>query len=101
MTLRSKKLKASSKGKPCTLNIAGVCNYNKETTVACHLPDESHGMGIKAIDLCMCDGCSDCHDVLDGRVHSDEFRQHKDFYMRRAQTRTLKRWVEEGLIKIA
>ena len=100
-TLRSKKIKDSARGMQCTLNVSGICNYNTETTVYCHLPDESHGMALKASDLCGCYGCSSCHDVMDGRVHSDEFRQHKDFYLRRAHVRTLNSLVDLGLLKVA
>lgn len=99
--MRSKKITNSARGEQCTLNIAGVCNYNPETTVYCHLPDESHGMALKATDLSGCYGCSDCHDVLDGRVKSAEFDRHKDFYMRRAQTRTLGRMIAEGSLRVA
>ena len=99
--MRSKKITNSSRGKPCTLNIVGVCNHNDETTVFCHLPDESHGMALKSIDISGCDACSSCHDVLDGRVPCPEFQANKDFYMRRAQTRTLSRMFDEGVLKVA
>lgn len=99
--IRSKKLRDSSRGRPCTLQIAGVCNGDWETTVPCHLPDESHGMAKKSDDISMCDGCSACHAVIDGRVPWPESEsEHKDFYLRRAQTRTLRRWIEEGLIMV-
>lgn len=99
--MRSKKLRDSSRGKPCTFQIAGVCNGNWETTVPCHLPDESHGMALKSTDLAIADGCSACHDVVDGRVRCKEFEKHRDFYLRRAMVRTWGRWVDEELIKVA
>lgn len=101
MVVRSKKLRDSSKDKPCTFQIVGTCNYNWATTVPCHVPDESHGMALKATDLALADGCSACHDAVDGRVPCPEYSEHKDFYLRRAMLRTWGRWLDEGLIKIA
>ncbi len=95
----SQKIRNAAKGEECTLNIVGVCNYDPSTVVLCHLPDESHGMAKKSDDISACFGCSDCHDAIDGRIkgiHPDD----KEFYFRRAQTRTWRRLIELGVIKI-
>lgn len=68
MRIMSKKLRDSARGEPCTLNIAGVCNYDSSTVVLCHLPDESHGMGRKSDDIVAAFGCHACHDAIDGRA---------------------------------
>ncbi|MDQ6988481.1 MAG: DUF1364 domain-containing protein [Mariprofundaceae bacterium] len=94
------KLRKSAQGQDCTLNIVGVCNYNTETTVLAHLPSDMAGMGSKSPDFCACFACSDCHDVIDGRVMNVEAVVHREFYMLRAQVRTLKIWIEEGLIEV-
>ncbi|MBY0243441.1 MAG: DUF1364 domain-containing protein, partial [Burkholderiaceae bacterium] len=49
--------------------LAGVCNYNPETTVLCHsnFLADGKGMGLKAPDDRAAFGCAACHDVLDGR----------------------------------
>ena len=96
----SKKLRDSAKGEDCTFNIADVCNYDNETTVLCHLPDESHGGARKSDDISAGFGCSRCHDVLDGRYTYPLSDADREFYMRRAQTRTLRRWIELGLVII-
>jgi hypothetical protein len=106
--IRSKKLRQSAKGEDCTFQIPGVCNGNPETTGLCHLPDESHGMGRKSDDHCSAYGCSDCHDVIDGRVKFKPgdpktfavISVDKEFYMRRAMVRTQRRMIEKGLIVI-
>lgn len=99
--MRSKKITQAAKGEQCTLQIAGVCNGNPETTVFCHFPDSSHGVGIKATDFSGGFGCSACHDVVDGRVRSNEFQgAAKDWYMRRSQTRTMERLFERGILCI-
>ena len=94
------KLRKSAKGQDCTLNIAGVCNYDPKTVVLAHLPSEFGGMGKKSPDFCACFACSDCHDVIDGRVHSCTMVEDKEWYMRRAMVRTWKAWIDEGYIEV-
>lgn len=98
----SKKITDSARDEACTLQIAGICNGNPETTVFCHLPDQdTHGIGIKADSLCGCFGCSACHDVVDGRRYWQEYSDNKDFYDFRAWRRTLRRLFSKGVMKIA
>lgn len=103
---QSKKIRQSAKGETCTLQIAGVCNHNPDTVVYCHLPDESNGMGKKSDDVSGCYGCSECHNFLDGRLRTPELRHFSlskgelEYYMRRAQTRTLRRLIQKGIVKI-
>jgi len=103
--IRSKKIRESARGENCTLKIAGVCNYDPETTILAHLPDESHGMAMKSDDISACYCCSSCHDILDMRVQISpkdqlDWLDSREFYMRRAQTRTLRRMIEKGLVAI-
>mgnify|MGYP002712023966 FL=1 len=93
-------IRKAAKGEDCTLNIAGVCNYNPETVVLCHFPSETHGMGLKSNDLSAGFGCSACHDVIDGRSHINLSREDKEFYMRRSQFRTMRRLEELGIISV-
>lgn len=92
-------IRKAAKGEQCTLNIAGVCNYNPETVVFCHFPSETHGMGLKSDDLSGGFGCSSCHDVIDGRLHIKLSREDKEFYMRRSQFRTLLKLIDKGIVK--
>ena len=98
------KLRASAKGQDCTFQIPGVCNHNPETTVLCHLPDDSGTgkMGGKSEDHIAAFGCCACHDVMDGRVITKGGlpEQDRQFYMRRGMIRTWRKWIEMGLIKI-
>lgn len=99
--IRSLPMRAAAQGEDCTLNIMGACNSDPATVVLAHLPDESGGMGHKSDDLSSCFACDTCHAVIDGRTPwpGDE-RKGRDWYIRRAQTRTLRRLVEMGVIKI-
>ena len=100
--IRSQKIRDSARGEKCTLCIPGVCNYDPETTVYAHLPDESKGMGLKADDICGCYSCSSCHDVLDHRNSAWRYvLQDMQWFMRRAMIRTWRRLIEKGIIKIA
>ena len=67
MNDRNRYLLDMARGRDCLLRIPGVCNYNPETTVACHSNQQQHGkgMGIKAHDWATAWGCSSCHAWLD------------------------------------
>jgi len=41
----SKKLRDSANGEECTFNVAGVCKYDKATTVLCHSGENGDGKG--------------------------------------------------------
>lgn len=60
----------AARGQDCTLRLIGYCNFNPETTVACHI-GKVRGMAIKCGDNMTVFACSGCHDVLDGRVKHD------------------------------
>lgn len=98
--IKSSAIRDSAAGEQCTFQIAGVCNGRSDTTVLCHLPDESHGLSKKADDLSAGYGCSACHDVIDGRVPHNFQPGEKDWYMRRANIRTLRRLRDLGLLEI-
>ena len=94
-------MRKSAKGQQCTFQIPLVCNYDPDTVVLCHLPDDSGTgkMGGKSDDWIAAFGCSDCHDVIDGRV-GEMLGAEKEFYMRRAMIRTWRVWIKMGIIKL-
>ena len=59
------KITKSARGEDCQIRIDGICNFNTETTVLCHL--NGGGAGMKHNDIHAAYGCSCCHDVIDGR----------------------------------
>ncbi|MGP2961894.1 MULTISPECIES: DUF1364 domain-containing protein [Serratia] len=97
---RSKTLRDSARGRCCTLQIPGICNGNPETTVLCHLPSSTHGMGYKSDDYWAVFGCSSCHDVIDGRVPYDWRPGEKEENILLAFHETLKIWFDACLILI-
>ncbi len=96
--IRSKKITNAARDQDCTLNILGVCNFDPATVVFCHFPDESHGYSRKSDDISGGFGCAKCHAVVDG-LKCEEFQVRKDWYLRRSQTRTLRKLFEMGVIK--
>tara|TARA_Y100001973_G_scaffold106441_1_gene184399 strand:+ start:2632 stop:3006 length:375 start_codon:yes stop_codon:yes gene_type:complete len=99
--IRSSHIRNAARGQACTLQIVGVCNGDWSTTVLAHLQDESHGIARKADDLSACFACDACHSVIDGRMKWPPMeREHKDWYLRRAQMRTWRELFELGVITI-
>jgi hypothetical protein len=93
-------LRESARGEDCTLNIAGVCTYNVDTTVLAHLRFAGFGgIGKKPDDLCGVFACHRCHDTLDARAESLS-REDWLFYALRGLARTHMRMAERGLIKV-
>ena len=98
--IRSKKLRDSARNEDCTLQIAGVCTYDSSTTILAHFPHESHGTALKATDVSSGYACQACHDAIDNRVMDAISKEDREFYMRRAQIRTLERFVDKGLVRV-
>lgn len=99
------KLRRSARGKPCTLNIPGVCSYSPEQTVLAHIRGmgAGEGMGRKPeSDLAGVYACAYCHDCLDGRQKGpDDFRTNRWMYIARALYRTHRIMWDEILEKAA
>jgi hypothetical protein len=95
--IRSRSYLDGAKDQTCVFEIPDVCV--RGPTVSCHLRDETFGMGQKADDTSSADGCPACHDAMDGRsiVLS---REEWLFYAFRALQRTIRRRIEQGLLKL-
>ncbi|AWL07659.1 DUF1364 domain-containing protein [Massilia oculi] len=98
---KSTPARRAARGRDCTLMLPGVCNRDPATTVLCHsnrLAD-GKGMALKAPDSAACFGCSDCHDVLDGRRPLPGWisRQQLDAAFDRARAITQEQLKQEGI----
>ncbi len=71
---RNRHLLDMARGKPCLFRIPGVCNFDPETTVACHSNSSAHGKAAarKADDEHSAWGCSACHEWIDRRHGTPE-----------------------------
>lgn len=86
-----------ARGKDCQIRIPMICNFNPETTALCHdnLAGVSGG-SMKAPDECGALGCSDCHNIVDGRVRTDLYTNDEIklmFY--EGMSRTIAMWSKE------
>ena len=95
-----KKILAAARGENCTFAIPSCCNHDPATVVACHLPDGSGGSSRLTGPLSFAFGCSSCHDAIDRRKRNYINDTDREFFMRRAQTRTINRLINLGLVKI-
>ena len=98
---KSTNLRKSAKGRDCQIRIPGVCNFNPETVVLCHLP--GGGMGGKSLDIHGAYGCSECHQMLDGVQSTFQSSQEVEllmlwFYDGVIRTQTI--MFNEGLIRV-
>ena len=101
MPIVSRKIRSSARGEDCTVNIAGVCNYSPDTVVFAHLAHDGGTMGGKCTDLAGAYCCSVCHNAIDRRSWSQELEDRRDWYLRRANIRTLERLAELGIWRVA
>lgn len=92
----TKKIRNSAKGEDCSLRL-GNCSSN-ETVVLCHV-GRSRGMGIKCSDHFAVYACSNCHDIIDGRVNNG-FDLNLEKEKIRALEETQLKLISKGLLCI-
>jgi hypothetical protein len=94
----------SAEREDCTLNVAGVCNYNPETVVLTHFRWIGDcGAGIKPTDLQAAYGCSECNRWTDSPTpaeRNDTYEADRNFYAVRALVRTHLRMLAKGIITV-
>ncbi len=96
MSVVSRKLRESARGRDCTLRLPGVCTFDPATTVLAHLPCGQRGVGLKSLDVVACFACVACHDAIDGRRKAE----FDAFDLLRALAETQAVWINEGLLKV-
>lgn len=101
MTIVSRKIRNSARMEECTLRIPGVCNFNPETVVFCHLPSIAKGIGKKGNDIKGVYACSNCHDVLDRRHWHDPFEEERWEQCDRAWEETLLKLIGKNIVRVA
>lgn len=98
---KSTPARRAARGRECTLALPGICNRDPATTVLCHSNrlEDGKGIGLKTPDTEACFGCSDCHDVLDGRRPLPGWltRQQLEDTFDRARAITQEQLKQEGI----
>ena len=88
------KIRESAKGEDCAFRFPGVCNFNPETTVLCHINTKYKGWALKSPDIFAAYGCSDCHSALDqGKINEPQ-------WVMDAMVETQYKLMEKGLIRV-
>lgn len=93
---RSKKYRDAARDQDCTLRLIG-CNNDTTTVVLCHRPGA--GMGTKSSDHDAADGCTHCHDILDGRTKPLNPLESKMENFDRGRLETIINRIQRGIIK--
>lgn len=94
--IRSKKIRESARGEDCTLRLS-FCS-STETTVFCHI-GKSRGMGLKCGDNFGIYACSNCHDIIDGRVKHSFSKDELNTEKLRSLEETQERLIAKGLLE--
>jgi hypothetical protein len=95
------RLRASARGRDCTIRLEGVCNFDPETTVLAHYRMVGYsGAGYKPPDFMAAFACSACHDAVDRRRFLDLEREHVALAHLRGVLRTQAYWFDHGFITI-
>ena len=91
-------LRKYAKGKPCMIQLWGICNGNPETTVLAHYRRGHYAMSSKPHDILGAWACSACHDEVDRRTRNlePEFADHEFL---RGVVKTQRALIDEGVIE--
>ena len=92
----NKKIRKSAQGEDCSLRL-GCCS-SPETVILAHI-GRNRGMGIKCADYFAVYACSNCHDVIDGRVNNDADLD-LEYEKLRALEETQAKLVNKGLLNV-
>lgn len=98
--IRMQKLRDAARGQDCLLQVPNVCNGDPDTTVLCHVPSHvNKGANFKPDDCLGVDGCSACHDFIDGRTHiNGTTRQDRMEIFNNAFQKQVVRWLRRGVL---
>jgi hypothetical protein len=87
----------SARGEDCQIRMPGVCNFDPDTTVFCHLGGA--GWALKSNDIHGAYGCYECHLITDGaKSHFTRDEIKLMFYDGMVRTQLI--LIEKGLIKV-
>lgn len=101
--LRNPRLLRMARGKECLLQVPGVCNGDRSTTVACHSNLAEHGKSgaRKADDQNSVHGCGACHSWLDQGPASYEEKRAVFLLALRRQTQVWRIMVADTSVPAA
>lgn len=86
--------KAEARGRPCMVQIPGICCNDPETTVLAHL--NVQGLNVKAHDIHGAWACHECHDWLDTGWTFHAVKNQRDLLHLQGVIRTQIELIKEG-----
>jgi hypothetical protein len=87
-----------ARGMECQIRLVGICNFDNETTVPCHLRQAGlTGLCYIAESIFVAWGCSACHAYVDS--HPGDVAIQNDFM--RGIFRTQQHLLDDGVIVVA
>jgi hypothetical protein len=92
------KIRKSAKGEDCQVRVPFYCNRRPETVIAAH--KGGGGMGMKSNDIHVTYCCSNCHDVIDGRVPTDFTHDELKIMFYDGMVRTQLILIDKGLLVV-
>ena len=95
--MASKKIRDSARGEDCSLRL-GMCS-SPETVILAHI-GRNRGIGIKCADYFSVYSCSNCHDIIDGRVNNPHLDLDLEYEKLRALEETQGKLINKGLLCI-
>lgn len=93
----SKKIRNSARDEDCSLRL-GMCS-SPETVILAHI-GRNRGIGIKCADYFAVYACSNCHDLIDGRVNNPNLDLDLEYEKLRALEETQGKLFNKGLLVI-
>lgn len=98
--VRSKRLRDSARGQPCTVRLPG-CTGGGDDSVLAHMPGCGRGVGTKTSDINALIACSRCHDAIDRRTRPVLSSEANLAAIIRGHAETVQHWIDIGLISVA
>lgn len=95
--MANSKIRQSARDEDCSLRL-GMCSGN-ETVILAHI-GRNRGMGIKCGDNMAVYACSNCHDLIDGRVDNPHLDLDLEYEKLRALEETQGKLISKGLMVI-
>tara|TARA_R100000951_G_C2571544_1_gene158910 strand:+ start:51 stop:338 length:288 start_codon:yes stop_codon:yes gene_type:complete len=94
--MAKKTIRNSARGEDCSLRLQ--CS-SPETVILAHI-GRNRGMAIKCGDHFAVYACSNCHDIIDGRVNSSFGKLELDGEKLRALEETQGKLINKGLLNV-
>lgn len=95
--MKQDKYTKSARGKECQIRLPG-CLFTHDSVVLCHL--NGAGVALKHSNIHGSYGCSNCHDIVDGRKPFDVSQEYILLSHLQGVIRTQVIMIKDGILKL-